>query len=280
MKKIYNNKNFLNILFGFVVASSTYLYLEYRYEQKTLLAFVESICQNENLNVQDEKAVVLAAMSKTHQLMYRNQNETIHLQLNTLEDAITSPLLKYGLTQDGGCGGNTLVLAQILQGMGYQVRPVQMSIQGTYGGHIILETRINGSWAVLDPMYNVHFTNANGTLASFDQVQHNWNYYKAQLPITYPAAYTYDAAQYTNWSKAGIVGTAAKWTLSTIAGSAYANTFSFRSLILMPKSLLFYFSVFILGFSFIAILNNRYFKIHMPNILWKYRLNKKVVTYP
>jgi hypothetical protein len=277
MKKIVQNKRILHTLLGFLIASSAYLYLEYKYEQKTLQAFINSVYHTKDLNRYDDKAVMLAAMQKTHLQMQQKEITSMDLNLSKVEELFTSPLMTFALTKDGACGGNSLVLAQILDGMGYQVRPLQMLVNGTYGGHIVLEANLNNKWIVFDPLYNLYFTNEKGELASVEEIQSNWNYYRTQTPANYNMDYKFDGVRYTNWSRMPILGSLAKATLNLFMGKTAADRFSLRTYMLNPKKFLFFLSIYLLGFSFISILNNRYLKIHLPNFKFKRSTSRKMV---
>lgn len=266
MRKFLRNKKVLYLIMGFLIASVGYLYLEYRYEQKTLDAITASIYKEPGLNRNNSQQVVLAAMRKTHALMTEKETGRMGLELSGMESSLTSPILRFAVTKDGACGGNSLVLAQILDGMGYSVRPAQMKVGGQYGGHIVLEVKVNGKWAVLDPIYNLCFKSPDGSLASFDDVQHNWNYYSAQTPPDYRPEYRYEGVRYTNWNKVPLLGSSAKFMVTLFIGKERAKYFSVRSLFLNPKKMLFFSALFLLGLSAISILNRKYFHITIPSI--------------
>jgi hypothetical protein len=271
MRRVFKNKKFLYVIMGFLVASVGYLYLEYRYEQKTLQAITQSILHEKGLNRYDNQAVVLAAMKKTHLLMAEKETGQMGLELSGMESAFTSPLLRFAITKDGACGGNSLVLAQILKGMGYDVRPAQMKVSGKFGGHIVLEVKIDGHWAVLDPLFNLSFKHPEGRLAGFAEVRQNWNYYKAQTPAGYNPAFTFEDVRYTNWNKVPVLGSCAKFLITLFIGKERAECFSLRSLFLNPKKMLFTMALFFLGLSCISILNRKYFHISLriPSIKLK-----------
>lgn len=268
MRKFLANKKLLYLIMGFLIASVGYLYLEYRYEQKTLDAITASIYKEPGLNKDNDQQVVLAAMKKTHALMTEKETGQMGLDLTGMENTFTSPILRFAITKDGACGGNSLVLAQILNGMGYTVRPVQMKVDGEYGGHIVLEVKINGEWAVLDPLFNLSFKKTNGSLASFADVRNNWTYYSAQIPAGYHPSFKFEDARYTNWNKIPVLGAIAKFTVTLFVGKERAEYFSVRSMFLNPKKMLFFAALFLLGLSAISILNRKYFHITIPSIKW------------
>lgn len=259
------------LIMGFLIASVGYLYLEYRYEQKIREAITHSIYKTPGLNRYDEQQVVLAAMKKTHYLMTARETGHMGLELTGMENTFTSPILRFAVTKDGACGGNTLVLAQILDGMGYTVRPAQMYADGKYGSHIVLEVKVNGKWAVLDPLFNLSFKKTDGSLASFSEVQHNWAQYSTQIPPGYSPAFKFEDVRYTNWDKVPVLGSVAKFMVRLFLGREKAEHFSVRSMFLNPKAMLFYAALFLLGLSAISILNKKYFHIALPSL----RLVKK-----
>ena len=265
MRKFFRNKKFKYLIMGFLIASVGYLYLEYRYEQKIREAITHSIFKTPGLNRYDDQQVVLAAMKKTHYLMTARETGHMGLELSGMENTFTSPILRFAVTKDGACGGNTLVLAQILDGMGYTVRPAQMLADGKYGSHIVLEVKINGKWAVLDPLFDLSFKKQDGTLASFADVQHNWEYYRAQTPVGYSPAFKFEDARYTNWGKVPVLGATAKFMVQLFLGREKAEYFSVRSMFLNPKKMMFYAALFLLGLSVISILNKKYFHITLPS---------------
>lgn len=280
MSKLVKHKKIQHILFGFLFASSVYLFLEYRYEDKVLQAFIHSIHNKKGLNTNDEKEVMLAAMEKTYLQMRQKEITAMGMDLGALESFFTSPLMNFALTKDGACGGNSLVLAQILKGMGYEVRPAHMKVNGKYGGHIVLETKLYNKWVILDPLYNLCFKTPNGEIASFEEINKNWDYYKLQTPITYNQNYSYDGIRYTNWDRVPLIGQFSKSTLAFFAGEESANKFSLRKYFLNPKKVFFYLSIYLLGFSIISILNRKYIHISLPNFKRKRIAIGKMSTHP
>ncbi len=264
MFKFLKNRVFLHLLIGFLFASSFYLYIEYRYEEKTLNAFIGSVFKDDKLDKSNNNAVILAAMQKTHLQFQQKDISSMGMELSGVEALFTSPLMQFALTKDGACGGNSLVLAQLLQGMGFDVRVGQMLVNGKYGGHIILEAKSNDHWVVLDPLYNLAFKNTDGSLASFAQVSSNWNFYTNQLPNNYNKQFKYESINYTNWSKIPYLGNVIKTTMSFFCGKTVVENMCIRKHFLQPKKLLFIGSIYLLVISLIAICNKRYFNLSVP----------------
>ena len=132
------------------------------------------------------------------------------------------------LDVSGGCGSFSLVLGRVFIAMNYPIRFVQMKVDGKFGGHILLEIWTNNNWIVLDPAFNQYFLKSDSTLASFDDVKNNFNYYKNQLANNYPPSYRYEDARYTNWEKLPIIGPTFKKVLGFIYGEEKTNKLSVR----------------------------------------------------
>jgi len=61
------------------------------------------------------------------------------------------------------CGDISKMLVQLIQAGGTQARTV--GLQASHSGHVVVELWSNrfNKWVLLDPDYNVHYTNAAGT---------------------------------------------------------------------------------------------------------------------
>jgi hypothetical protein len=262
------------------MASSFHFYMEYRYERNVLDAFIHSIYQKKNLDIYNEQELALAAMEKTYLQMRQNEISAMDLKQNSFDEMFTSPLLSYALTKDGACGGNSMVLAEILKGMGFTVRPAQMKVNNKFGGHIVLEAKINGKWAVFDPMYNLAFKKQNGELASFEEIKNNWEEYKLQTPGNYNYSYRFEDVRYTNWSKIPYLGATTRFIATIIFGKTATDNFSIRAYLLNPKKNLFYCCFVLMVFSLLSIVNKKYFKVRIPRYRFRFAIGKKVATYP
>jgi len=114
----------------------------------------------------------------------------------------------------GACGSYAGVLTRTLQRSGVPSRLAQMKCGDQWGCHIVLEANINGEYAVLGPLYNTSFISQDGTLASFKEVENNWNHYKSQTL----EGCQYEDVRYTNWQKIPIVMPLIKTVLNTLIG--------------------------------------------------------------
>lgn len=129
----------------------------------------------------------------------------------------------------GACGDRVQVLGLALNTAGFEARVAQMKVQGVFGGHIVAEALINGRWIVLDPLFNLAFENADGSLATFSEIRNNWEYFKNQTPSDYNPDYSYVAVRYTNWKKIPIIMPAIKKTLDLLIGEEARREISLRA---------------------------------------------------
>ena len=120
-----------------------------------------------------------------------------------------------------------------------------MKVNGLFGGHIIVETKIKDRWIIVDPSFNVYFVRPDGNLASFEDVHTNWNYYKQQVPSDYIADYKYDDIRYTNWNKVPVIMPIAKKVLDLTLGKYTADHFSLRPKLIRIHHFLFIISLWI-----------------------------------
>ena len=105
------------------------------------------------------------------------------------------------ISKGGGCGYSSMVLADLLKTAGYKVRIASMFCEDTFGCHIFVEAQIDGKFIILDPTYNLTFTDASGTPMGSHEVKENWSLLRKSLPKSYNQNYDYENVQYTNWNK-------------------------------------------------------------------------------
>jgi hypothetical protein len=258
LKRIFR----LNYLFYFFVSSIIFLYFPYKYEQKVLKAYINYVQKGADTVKQNREKFAVYVMNRLHNNMYAGMKESVSLELTYFENLLTAPLMQYGLSKDGACGGFTLSLGQILQQFDYKIRPIQMLVGKSYGGHIILEVKINDKWVVFDPLYNLVFKNPQGAIATFEEVGSNWEYYKKQTPAHYDTVYQYAGRRYTNWNRMPLFGTIAHKFVKLFNNKEDAEKFSFRSYMLNPRTYLFRTAVVItiILFLVIVIRNFIYYK--------------------
>ena len=185
-----------------------------------------------------EQDTALALLHASHQLVKprvelfaQGPSSTERQNASTLRERFFNSGDLALIEGSGFCGSYTHVLARTLNAAGIQVRIAQMKCGETWGCHILLEAKIDGHWAVLDPSFDMAYFKANGRLASFKEVGANWPQYRATVPNDYPGEYQYQDVRYTNWTKIPWIMPAIKATLDRLRGSD-AEPISIRAYIL------------------------------------------------
>jgi len=144
------------------------------------------------------------------------------------------------MTAKGACGSYALVLGSILKDIGFKIRFAQMKVDETWGGHIVIEAKTKKGWVALDPSFNLAFVKEDGTLASFQDVHSDWNYFQNQLPENYKREYAYSDVRYTNWEKIPIILPGVRFVLEHTIGKEATNEVSIRVLFLRKYRILYY----------------------------------------
>lgn len=226
-----NKISFLLFLSGFLVGLLFYFYSEDKYEKNLFRILSNNIRDNTNAEVSaDSNLILFNTLQAVNELITSSRKAFSGKDIGTFKSNILDPLTVDLMTGQGACASYSLVTARILEELNIDVRLLQMKVDGEYGGHIILEARQNNNnWAVMDPQFNLHFKKPDNTLASFNDVQSNWDYYKLQVPVDYNMRYRYEDKRYTNWNKIPILMPAAKKVLEWTIGKQAVDTFSLRS---------------------------------------------------
>jgi hypothetical protein len=172
------------------------------------------------------------------------------------------------MTTNGACGSYSYILSRLLKELNVPNRIAQMKVDGLYGGHILVEAKTSKGWVVMDGLYDLYFKKADGTLASFNDVQNNWDYYKTQVPANYDFRYNYGGVRYTNWNKIPVLMPAIKSILELSLGKKAAGSFSMRTFFLRKFHLLFEVTLF-LCFIILVVLIRRYVR-NNPEKVKKY----------
>jgi len=132
----------------------------------------------------------------------------------------------------GGCGSYSYVLAKLLISKGINTRIGQMKCGDEWGCHVIVEAKINDKWIILDPTYNIAFTNKNNQIVGFKELHNNFNKFKSQTPSHYPEEFTYDDIRYTNWNKIPLLFKTIKKVLKIFLKKEEINNISLRVLVM------------------------------------------------
>jgi hypothetical protein len=243
--KFFYTRNTLVFLNGFLIASLFYFYIEDNYEKKvfeTLALFVNS---KTPVTANREEALLLNSLHITHYLGTSRSNIFSIKEVQSFKSSVIHPVTYDLMTTNGACGSYSYILSRLLNELNITNRIAQMKVNGKYGGHILVEAKTSKGWVVLDGSYNLYFKKENGQLASFNDVQNNWDYYRTQVPANYDLRYKFDGVRYTNWNKIPIIMPLIKGILRLVVGKEAADHFSFRTFFLRKFHLLFEVTLFI-----------------------------------
>lgn len=228
-KRILTNLHFLMFLNGFLLASMLYFLTQTTYE-KGLFSSIKTYVEA-SIDADDTPdSVLVKSMNVCNNLM--NNRAT------TFTSGIASMGPRAGIfhstgvdlmTTSGACGSYSAVLARILKTFNYPVRIAQMEAGGSPAAHMIVEAYSNGRWVVLDPTFNVVFVTPDHRLATFEDINRNWNFYSKQTPADYNPIYRYENVRYANWTKIPVLLPALKKCLSAIIGKDRTDHFCIRT---------------------------------------------------
>ena len=234
---IRNKIFFFIFLNGFLLALLVYFYTEDNYENQIFKALATQVKQSTSSFETD--SLLLQSLHLTYNLEKFRLSVFGDKQIRSFKSDLIRPVTYDLMTGSGACGSYAFVLCRLLNELNVETRFAQMKVNGEFGGHIIVEAKSNYGWVVLDPSYNLTFKKATGQLANFEEVKHNWAFFKNQVPDNYNPDYSYSDAQYTNWNKIPVIMPLVKGVLSVVKGEKEANEISIRNIILKKFSLLF-----------------------------------------
>ena len=245
-RKVFRSLYFLVFLNGFLLASLFYFKMEANYENELFDVIQKSI--DKQIGINDSKDSILIKIMQTCSNLLGNRAVIFNgsQELDGFKADFIHPASIDLMTAKGECGSYSLVLARILQNYHYPVRIAQMKAYGRYGAHNIIEANINSQWIVLDPLFDTYFVNPDGkSLASFNDVKNNWDYYSKQLPSGYDISYKYEDVRYTNWDKIPVILPAFKKVLEIVLGKEKTDSISLRVHFLRMYDLYFFITLFI-----------------------------------
>lgn len=212
---------------GFLLAGCLFFDLQAGYENR-LFASISTEVRSHTVGASDD-SIFKAAVHTTFELLEARSKVFTREATGGFVDNLIHPVSADMMTAEGSCGSYSTVLARLLQSMGYETRFAQMRLSNGTIGHIIIEARARHGWVVLDPRYNLFFTQPNGQLASFDEVAANWPMYAQQVPAGYDPQYNYAGVRYTNWNKIPLLLPALHSTLSLFMPKDQLAHFSLRN---------------------------------------------------
>jgi hypothetical protein len=251
IRRVFGNLYFLTFLNGFLLASLFYFKMEADYEKELFQAIHSDI--NSKIYITDtQDSVVAKIMHACHNLLVERGTVFEGKDFEGFKSDLLEPTSIDLMTARGACGSFSMVLARILQGYNFPVRIAQMTSNGVFAAHNIVEAETRHGWVALDPLFDVYFEKPSHQLASFKDVKNNWNYYKTQLPPGYDSNYRYEDVRYSNWTKIPIVLPAIKKILDLTVGKEKADDISIRTYFLRKYDICFNVVLifFILVFSF------------------------------
>jgi hypothetical protein len=250
--RVFINRYSIFVLNGFLLAATLLFYMQDLYEHGIIGALANNV-RKEYSKYQSPDSTLIGGLKLTHLLEDRRrlifENEEIKENYADFLRPVTYDLM----TAKGSCGSYSMVLGSILHELGYKVRFAQMKVGDTWGGHIIIEALTPNGWVVLDPSFNLSFKKPDGKLASFKDVQNNWDYYKQQLPEDYIHEYAYEDVRYTNWQKVPVLSPAMKGVLNFTIGKEATEDLSLRVFFIRKFKILYYISLALYLYSWFII---------------------------
>jgi hypothetical protein len=240
LERLFRNLYLLIFLSGFLLASLLYFRMQASYENELFIAIQKNINKKVDLNDTQDSIVVKIMQTCNSLLSNRAPVFTESDDLDGVEVNYLHPASIDLMTARGACGSYSMVLARLLQNYDLPVRIAQMKANGIYGAHNVVEAKIHSGWVVLDPTFDLYFISPENKLASFADVQNNWDFYSKQTPKEYNNAYKYEDARYTNWTKVPMVLPVTKKILDLVIGKEKSNAICMRILFLRIYDVYFY----------------------------------------
>lgn len=228
IRRFFWNLYFLTFLNGFLLATLFYFKMEAEYEKEVFQAIRSDLDTKISLH-DSQDSILVRIMHASHNLLNRREPIFEGKSLDGFKAGLLHPATVDLMTADGACASFSFVLARLLDGYHYPVRIAQMKAKGEFAKHNVVEVETRHGWAVLDALYDLYFIKPDHGLASFADVENNWNYYRHQLPAGYDTAYHYEDVRYSNWTKVPVIFPAIKKILDLTLGKAQADTISVRT---------------------------------------------------
>lgn len=224
-------------LYGFLLASLLFFHMENKYEQEVFKVLTNYVRES-NSAPENKDSIIVHSLHLTHHLGERRSKVFASEKINSLKSFI-HPVTYDLQTTQGACGSYSYILGRLLEEQHIESRIAQMSVNGQYGGHMVVEAYGTNGWVVVDPTFDINFTKADGKLANFKDVQGDWDFYKQQVSADYDMSYAYEGARYTNWQKIPVVMPVLKKVLYWTMGKEKTDGFSMRMLFLKKWQVLF-----------------------------------------
>ena len=199
-------------------------YIDYRYEY----ALYRTMASNNKVEG-DEAQTFKNLVALTYRIQAaRSANVRGMMGMNPLKGRLFRSGDMQLLDANGACGNFSHVLAEFCQAAGIEVRMVQLRFNGTYGGHNIIEAKVNNNWVVADCLFKTIIYNPDSSFASMTDVQKKPAAFVNQFPPYYPYLSAYKEFRYTNWDKIPLLMPMLKSILTLVKGPEWTNTLSLR----------------------------------------------------
>jgi hypothetical protein len=257
--KALQKRNILLFVYGFLLASLFYFYVEDSYETQLFKGLADYVKEKSAGTKNNEDALLLQSLHLTNYLGRSRSFIYNHREVNAVKSSLIHPVTYDLQTANGACGSYAYILSRLLNELKIPNRIAQMKVDNMYGGHVLLEAKTSKGWVVLDGSYDLFFKKPDGNMASFADVEGNWAYYQKQVPSDYNYAYSYEGVRYTNWNKIPIMMPLTKGVFALFLGKQGADTFSMRTFFIRKFHVLFEVTVFIY-FILISAVMFRYFR--------------------
>ena len=213
IKRITTNLYFILFITGFLSAAFIACRLQDDYENRLFLSVSKNITAGTDKNTSQD-LLIKKTLNAVSYLLTRRSAMFKNAPIGGFLDDYIHPLSVDLMTAEGACGSYSAILCRLLNTMNFETHFVQMKVNGQYGGHIVAEVKTNHGWVVLDPLYNLVFTNQQGELAGFEEISAHWQWFQRQVPANYNPQYNYQQARRTNWNKIPVLMPALKAGLS------------------------------------------------------------------
>ena len=179
-------------------------YMDWAFEEEVLqhlAAHVRAVSKT-----QEPEDIIITALNSSNYIQIRNTEIFKDQAFNSLKAELMSTSFSAYNYGGGDCGSYTLFLARLLMKMHYNVKIVQLKVNGTWGGHITLAVRNGDKLLLVDPLFNCPFRDSAGHLSDIHEVASNWAFYAKSLPANYNLDYNYQSGwRFTNWDKLGFL---------------------------------------------------------------------------
>lgn len=246
----FTNLYFLFFLNGLLIASILYFKAESTYEKEVYSAIAQYVTRD-SIGKSNKDTFFVRALNLANSFEHNRLNVFGNKKIKGFKAEIFRPSTMDLLVGNGSCGSASVILARILKSYGFVVRFAQMKVNGKFGGHIVIEVKKDNGWIVMDPLYNLYFKDSLGSLASFEAVKNNINYYRKQFPPGYSQDYLFEDVRYTNWGKVKFFGPLVKSSLDFFLGKEIADGISIRAYIIRIYEVSYKITLFIFIFVFL-----------------------------